>query len=274
MTLLRSRHPFAPCAAVLALLAALGCLLSSSSGVAEVRTEPLEYVLDGVTFKGVVAWDDAGEGRRPGVLVVPEWWGCNEYAVRRARDLAAMGYVALACDMYGEGRVTGDPSQAAAWAGEIYGDRALLRRRASEALGALSRRGEADPSKLAAIGFCFGGTVVLELARSGAELASVASFHGGLGTPLPAEPGAVKAEVLVLNGAEDPMVSADERQSFMDEMRRAGARWTFAEFGGAVHSFSNPGAGAVGIPGVAHDARAERQSWGMLTELLRRTLGR
>lgn len=255
---------------MLRLLSALLALFVASAASAEIRTEVVEYETGGVTFEGHVYWDDAKAGKRPGVLVVHEWWGCNDYARRRASDLAALGYVGFACDMYGKGSVTTDPAMAGKLAGAVKKDLPLLRARAMAGLQQLSGFRFTDSEKLGAIGFCFGGSVVLELARAGADIDAVASFHGGLATTQPAEPGTIKAEVLVLNGAEDPMVSEAERTGFMTEMRTAKARWSFVELGGAVHSFTNPAANAMNNPAVKHDQRAEEQSFGMMRDLFAR----
>jgi len=242
----------------------------ASVASAEIRTEVIEYETGGITFQGHVYWDDAKPGKRPGVLVVHEWWGCNDYARRRASDLAALGYVGFACDMYGAGTVTTDPAAAGTLAGAVKKDLPLLRARAMAGLQQLAGFRFTDGEKLGAIGFCFGGSVVLELARAGADIDAVASFHGGLATTMPAQQGTIKAEVLVLNGAEDPMVSDAERTGFMKEMRTAKARWSFVELGGAVHSFTNPAANAMNNPAVKHDQRAEDQSWGMMRDLFTR----
>jgi dienelactone hydrolase len=209
-----------------------------------------------------VAWDDAVKGPRPAVLVVHEWWGLNDYARDRAKALAAMGYLALAADIYGDGFETKDPAKAKELAGKFRGgDRALLRERVTSALEALRNHPLADKGKVAAIGYCFGGTAVLELARAGAELAGVVSFHGGLSTPTPAGPGAIRAKVLVLHGADDPSVPPADVQAFQDEMKKSGADWQMVAYGGAVHTFTNPAAGKDPSRGSAYNERAARRSW-------------
>ena len=227
---------------------------------AKLVTQTVAYHQDGTVFEGYLAYDDLSRARRPGVLVVHEWWGLNDYAKERARQLAALGYVALAADMYGQGAVTGDPQEAAKWSGELKG-KPVLRARAQAALKVLAENPLVDPRRLAAIGFCFGGTTVLELAYSGANLMGVVSFHGGLPLPQPGEMKHLKARILVLHGADDPHVPAGEVAAWQAAMRQAGADWQLICFGGAVHSFSNPAAGSDKARGAAYDAPAARRSW-------------
>jgi dienelactone hydrolase len=236
----------------------LGC---AATAVAELKTETIEYSHGDVRCKGYLAYDEARPGKRPGVLVVHEWWGLNDYAKRRTRELAALGYLALAADMYGDGRVVQTAEQAAALSAPFRSDRALARGRAAAALQRLREHPLCDPARLAAIGYCFGGMIVLELARSGAELAGVVSFHGSLATQTPATAGQLKARVLVCHGADDPFVSAGELAAFASEMRNAGADWQLVSYGGAVHSFTNPEADHYNIAGAAYNARADRRSW-------------
>jgi len=263
-------HSLALFAAV-AMTAVMG--LAASPARAEVVTRTVEYTHEGTTFKGYLAYDDAAEGKRPGVLVVHEWYGLDDYAKRRARELAELGYVALAADMYGGGKVAASREEAARLAGAVRGDAGVMRGRAAAALGALREQPETDPERLGAIGYCFGGTVVLELARSGADLDAAVSFHGGLGTQRPAEKGEVKARGVVFNGAEDPMVPHEERQAFMKEMTAAGVDWQLVEYGHAVHSFSNPNSDKAGIPGVAYNEKADRRSWAAMRQVFEEAFG-
>lgn len=228
---------------------------------AKLITKSVEYRQDGTICQGYLAYDDAGRGQRPGVLVVPEWWGLNDFARQKAEQLAGLGYVALAADMYGQGRVTKDPQEAARLAGELRGNKPLLRARAQAALKALAGEPAVDPKRLGAIGFCFGGTTVLELAYSGAGLKGVVSFHGGLTAPQPAELKGIKTAILVLHGADDPHVSAADIAAFQEAMRQGGLDWQMVFFGGAVHAYMNPAAGSNKAAGVAYDARAARRSW-------------
>lgn len=231
----------------------------SSAGWAKVVGQTVEYRHQDTVMKGYLAYDDAVAGKRPGVLVVHEWWGLNDFARQQADKLAEMGYVALAADMYGGGKVTRDPEEARKLAGQLR-DTPLLRARAGAGLAALAGHELVDSAKLAAIGFCFGGTTVLELAYSGADLRGVVSFHGGLTAPRP-EDRNLKAKILVLHGADDPLVKPEEIAAFQDGMRQAGTDWQMIYYGGAVHSFTNPAAGTDKSKGVAHDPKAAARSW-------------
>jgi dienelactone hydrolase len=240
------------------LLAIVG---TAGLALAEVRTERIEYRHDDTVLEGYLAWDDAIEGPRPGVLVVHEWWGLDDYTRGRAEQLAELGYVAFALDMYGKGVHTQDPQEAARLSGVLAEDRQRGRDRAMAGLNVLAAHPLVDPQQMAAMGYCFGGTVSLELAREGAELAGVVSFHGSLGTPMPAQADTLRARILVLHGADDPLVPIEDINRFRREMTEARADWQFISYGGAVHSFTNPQADRHGIPGVAYDERADRRSW-------------
>jgi dienelactone hydrolase len=228
---------------------------------AEIRTEQIEYRHGDAVLHGFVAWDDAADGPRPGVLVVHEWWGLDDYTRDRTRQLAELGYVAFAIDMYGEGLTTEDPQEAGRLAGRFHGDRRLGRDRAAAGLAMLAAHPLVDPQRIAAIGYCFGGTVALELARDGADIAGAVSFHGSLGTPMPATADTLRARILVLHGADDPLVPIEDINRFRQEMTDAEADWQFISYGGAVHSFTNPRADDRGIPGVAYNETADRRSW-------------
>jgi dienelactone hydrolase len=236
---------------------------------AKVVTRTVEYGQDGTVMRGFLAYDDAFTGKRPGVLVVHEWWGLNDFARERALKLAGLGYVALAADMYGGGASTRDRDEAGKLAKGLLSNPDLLRARARAALQVLAADPRVDPKRLAAIGFCFGGTTVLELAYSGADLAGVASFHGGLPKARPDDLKRIKAAVLVLHGADDPHVSPADLAAFEQAMRQAGADWQMVFFGGAVHGFTNPAAGDNQASGVAYQARAARRSWRCLQEFFR-----
>lgn len=243
-------------------LMALAALVSIPAvGEAKLMTKTMEYRHGDVVLEGYLAYPAYKKGRQPGVLVVHEWMGLNDYARKRADQLAQLGYVAFAVDMYGKGVRAADAKEAAALAGKYKGDRPLMRGRIQAALDVLRGLPRVDPKRIAAIGYCFGGTTVLELARSGADIAGVVSFHGGLDAPMPAEPGRVKAKVLVLHGGDDPLVPPEQVNGFEAEMRNAGADWQLVAYGGAVHSFTNPQAGNDPSKGVAYDARADRRSW-------------
>lgn len=235
-------------------------LLLSGAGWAKVVRQTVEYRHQDTVMKGYLAYDDAVAGKRPGVLVVHEWWGLNDFAHQQADKLAEMGYVALAADMYGGGKVTGDPEEARQLAGQVRGT-PLMRARARAGLAALAGHELVDSARLAAIGFCFGGTTVLELAYSGADLRGAVSFHGSLTAPRPEDLKNLKAKILILHGADDPLVKPEEIAAFQDGMRRAGADWQMIYYGGAVHSFTNPAAGTDKSRGVAYDPKAAARSW-------------
>ncbi len=247
--------------AVLFFTVTLGILVSSAEAAA-IKMEPIHYGKGDTKLIGQIAWDEAVKGPRPAVLVVHEWWGLNDYAKDRAKALASMGYIALAADIYGNGFETKDPAKARELAGKFRGgDRALLRERVLAAFEALKAHPLADKRRIAAIGYCFGGTTVLELARTGAELSGVVSFHGGLSTTVTAPAGGIRTKVLVLHGADDPSVPPADVQAFQDEMRKAGADWQLVAYGGAVHTFTNPAAGNDPSRGSAYNEKAARRSW-------------
>jgi dienelactone hydrolase len=241
---------------------AMGFLLAGVSPArAEVKTEVVEYRHGDVVLEGYLAYDDAFQGKRPGVLVVHEWLGHTPYVRKRAEQLARLGYVAFASDIYGKGVLAKDAKEAAALAGIYLGDRKLLRARAAAGLDVLRNRPEVDPGRLAAIGYCFGGSTVLELARSGADLVSVVSFHGLLDTPTPGDARNIKGKVLVLHGADDPYVPDAQLKAFEDEMRAAKVDWQVVKYSGAVHAFAVVEAGNDPSKGAAYNATADRRSW-------------
>jgi dienelactone hydrolase len=225
------------------------------------KTEDLNYRDGDVTCRGYLAYDPAVSGKRPGVLVVHEAFGLGEHAMERVRALAELGYVALGADLFGERRQASDLPSAMALIGDMRTDAAKLRARGKAALSALAAQPLVDTARLAGIGFCFGGTTVLELARAGEPLAGVVSFHGGLQTAAPAQPGAVKAKVLVCTGADDPMIPPEQRTSFEDEMRKAGADWQLIAYGDTVHSFTNKQADGSIMPGIKYNKRTDERSW-------------
>jgi len=239
-------------------------LTFSAAGHATLVEQELDYQSDDTTLKGFIAYDDAQKGKRPGVLVVHEWWGHNEYARARARKLAKLGYVALAVDMYGDGKLANHPDEANKFSSEIAKNMPLGKSRFIAAMAALKNNRATDADKIAAIGYCFGGAVVLQMAREGVELDGVVSFHGSLGTPAPAQPGAVKAKVLVAHGGADPFVPGEHILGFINEMNKAGADYQLEIYGGAKHSFTNPGADKVGeqfgLP-LEYSQQADAASW-------------
>jgi len=242
----------------LLILLALLCLAVTAE--AAVKTKIVEYKQGETLLEGYLAWDDAKKGDRPGVLVVHEWTGINDHIRQRTEALAKMGYVAFAADIYGKGIRPTAQSEAAKTAGIYKNDRTLMRARARAGLEELKKQPLVDYRKLAAIGFCFGGTTVLELARDGADLRGVVSFHGGLSTPTPQDAKNITGRVLALHGADDPFVKADEVAAFQDEMRKAKVDWEFVSFGNAVHSFTNIAAGTDNSKGAAYNEKADRRS--------------
>lgn len=229
---------------------------------AELVTRDVDYRVGDTTLRGYLAYDDASDETRPGVLVVPEWWGMNDYVRMRAEQLADMGYVALVADMYGDGRGTADPKQAAAWAKATQGE--TMRARVNAGLATLSSQPLVDREQLAAIGFCFGGSAVLELAYSGAAVNGVVSFHGGLPAPGANDLSRIKTRFLVLHGADDPNVKPETIQAFMKGMRAAKADWQMVYYGNAVHAFSNPDADQYRLPGIAYNEQAAEQAWSQM----------
>ena len=231
------------------------------SAPAAVTTKVIEYQQGDATLEGVLTWDDAKSGPRPAVLVVHQWKGLGEYEKKRSAMLASLGYVVLAVDIYGKGVRPTDPKDAAALAGKFKGDRALLRARVNAGLAVLKKQELTDPKRIGAIGYCFGGTTVLELARSGADVAGVVSFHGGLNTPTPDDAKNIKARVLACHGADDPFVPSAEVAAFEEEMRKGGADWQLVAYGNAVHSFTDRNAGSDHSKGAAYNAKADARSW-------------
>lgn len=249
-------------------------LLVSSKALAAVKTQPVEYKHGDTVLEGFLAYDDAVPGKRPGVLVVPEWWGLGQHAKNSAQKLAEMGYVAFAVDMYGKGKLTKDPQEAMRWAGPFRTDRQLMRDRVKAALDVLLANEHVDPAKIGAIGYCFGGTTVLELARSGADVKGVVSFHGGLSSPNPADAKNIKGRVLACHGADDPNVKPEEVAAFEKEMRDAKVDWQLNAYGNAVHSFTNPEAGNDNSKGVAYNEKAAKRSWEAMQTFFRDTFGK
>jgi dienelactone hydrolase len=230
-----------------------------------------EYSDRGVMMKGYLAYDENIQGKRPGVLVVPEWWGLNNYERRRARMLAELGYTALAVDMYGEGKVATLPSEAGKLSSEVMKDFEVAEARFVAALDFLKQHPTVDLTRIAAIGYCFGGGVVLNMARQGVDLKGVVSFHGGLAAVKPAQPGSIKAKILVLNGGADKFTTPEQIEAFKQEMKAAGTDFQFISYPGAMHSFTNPDADALGkkfnMP-IAYHADADKKSWDEMKKFL------
>lgn len=250
-----------------ATLAVLLPLLSALPASAKLVTRTVAYEHAGVKLEGYLAYDDArtAQGKAPGVLVVHEWWGLNDYTRIRAEQLAKLGYVAFALDMYGAGQNTTDAKQAGAWAKQFYG-KPLMAERAQAGLNQLLETGLVDPARVAAIGYCFGGSTVQALAYTGAPLAGIVSFHGGL-IPVPADAaGKTKAKILICHGAIDPNVPAADVAAFKKAMNDGKFDYQFISYSGAVHAFTNPGADRLATAngmegGIGYNAAADQRSW-------------
>lgn len=231
---------------------------------AELTHEEIEYQVDGETFIGYLAYDDAIEGERPGILVVHEWWGHNDYVRMRADMLARLGYTAFALDMYGEGKTADHPEEAQGFMQAVMSRQDAAQDRFLAALAVLREQPQVARDDIAALGYCFGGAVVLAMARAGVDLNGVVSYHGMLATENPAQEGRVEAEVLVFNGSADPMVPADQVEGFEAEMQAADVEYQLHNYEGALHGFTNPGATEKGerfdMP-LAYDADADADSW-------------
>ena len=238
----------------------------------KIQGRTVEYSAQGVVMKGYLTYDENIKEKRPGVLVVHEWWGLNDYARKRARMLAELGYTALAVDMYGGGKRAMHPDDATKFSSELMKHFDVAKARFMAAMDLLKQHPTVDPTHMAAIGYCFGGGVVLNMARQGVALKGIASFHGSLAAVKPAQPGSIKAKILVFHGADDKMTTPDQVKAFNQEMRRAGADFQFISYAGAMHSFTNPKADALAkrfnLP-IAYNAAKDKESWGELQKFLK-----
>jgi dienelactone hydrolase len=252
----------------------LGLLLALPFSLhAAVKGEEIEYSADGVTLKGYIAYDDSISGKRPGVLVVHEWWGHNAYARQRAETLAEMGYTALAVDMYGNGQQADHPDDAKKFMQAVVSNIDSAKGRFLAGLETLRQQDSVDGDKTAAIGYCFGGGIVLAMARLGVDIDGVASFHGSLGTQNPAQADTVKSKIFVANGEADKMVPPEQVEGFKQEMHAAGVDFEYHGYPGVLHSFTNPDADTFAakfnMP-LAYDAHADKDSWDKLQHFLNR----
>jgi dienelactone hydrolase len=241
---------------------------------AAVQTKKITYKDGAVECQGFLAWDDALKGPRPGVLVVHEWWGLNDYARKRAEQLAGLGYVAFAADMYGGGKTVDHPKEAGEMAGKVRADIEGWRKRALAALETLKAQPQCDKTRIAAIGYCFGGSTVLQLALAGVDLKAVASFHGALPAATEAEAKQVKAAILVCHGADDSFIPEKAVKAFRDPLDKAGVKYDFVAYPGAKHSFTVPDADKHKIDGLKYDKAADEDSWKRLQKLLADKLGK
>ena len=256
---------------ILFALVSVSVFTGSAPANTKIEGKDVQYSSDGVVMKGYLAYDRNVKGKRPGVLVVHEWWGHNEYARKRARMLAEMGYTALAVDMYGDGKQAMHPDDAGKFSSELMKNFDTAKARFIAAQEFLKVQPTVDPDRIAAIGYCFGGGIVLNMARQGVDLRGVASFHGSLSAVKPAVPGTVKAKVLVLHGADDKFTTPEQIETFKQELKDAGADFRFIVYPGAIHSFTNPGADTLGkkfnLP-LAYNAEADKKSWEELRKFL------
>lgn len=240
-----------------------------------IKEQEVEYKAGDVMLKGYMVYDDAAKGKRPAVLVVHEWWGHDQHARNGARKLAEAGFVGFALDMYGDGKQAHHPKDAGAMSGEIGKNLNLMQTRFDAARSFLSTQDNVDAKRMGAIGYCFGGTVVLQMARAGEDLRGVVSFHGGLGTEQPAQKGKIKSQVLVLTGGADPFVPKAQVDGFVKEMKTADAKFKVISYPGAKHGFTNPAATENGqkfnIP-LAYDADADKKSWAEAQKFLKGAL--
>jgi dienelactone hydrolase len=249
-------------------------LAFSVAARAEVKTQEIDYKAGDTPLKGFLAYDDAAKGKRPGVLVVHEWWGLNDHARNQAIKLAKAGYVGFALDMYGNGKNTTHPDDAQNFMKEAMKDPKGMGQRFDAALALLKSQPQVDPTKIGAIGYCFGGGVVLNAARSGEDLAAVATFHGHLDAEMgPAEKGKVKAKILVQTGGADPFTPKATVDAFEKEMKAADVKFNIITYPNAKHSFTNPDADKAGMAALEYNADADKKSWAELLKFLKQTLG-
>jgi dienelactone hydrolase len=242
-------------------------ILAVPAFAAQIETKVVTYSVDGEVMEGYLAYDKQIEGKRPGILVVHEWCGINDYIRKRTEQLAVLGYVAFAADIYGKGKRAKSADEAKKYASVYQKNRQLLRSRAKAGLEVLKKMDLTDTSRLAAIGYCFGGMTVLELARSGADVKGIVSFHGTLDTPDMSDARHIKGSVLILQGADDPFVPMAQRTAFQNEMEKGNVDWQMITYGHAVHSFTNPASGNDPSKGIAYNRNADRRSWNAMKNL-------
>jgi dienelactone hydrolase len=249
-------------------------LASLLPAAAAIKSGPVEYQHGSLTLEGWQAHDEAKAGRRPAVLVVHQWLGLTDYEKKRAEMLAQLGYNVLCVDIYGKGIRPPSPKEGSAESGKYKANRALLRERVNAGLAVLKQHPLTDPQRVAAIGYCFGGTTALELARSGADIAGVVSFHGALDSPAPADGRNIKCRILALHGADDPFVPAKDVDAFCAELRAAKVDWQLVSYGGAVHSFTHWHAGTDNSKGAAYNAKADQRSWEAMKDFFAELFGK
>jgi dienelactone hydrolase len=252
----------------LRLASLLLAILPFAAGAA-IKTETIEYKDGDAVLKGYLAYDDAIEGKRPGIIVAHTWWGLNDYVKKRAEMLAELGYVAFALDMYGDDKITEHAPEASGWMKQITANVDAWQRRAQAGLDVLKTQDRVDGDKLAAIGYCFGGATVMQMAYAGADLDGVASFHGSLPPATEEQQKRIKASILVAHGDADAFVPPERIAAFKAALEASGADWEMAVYGGARHAFTNPGAGSYGIENLKYDPKADARSWALLQSFLK-----
>ncbi len=251
------------------LVALLLGFTSSMMSEAAVQSKTIDYQVGSLTCKGYLAWNDALTEKRPGVLVIHEWWGLNDYARRRCNQLAALGYVAFACDLYGDGRIAEHPQDAGKFMAEVQANVQEWRRRAAGGLEVLKAQPQCDAGRVAAVGYCFGGATALQLAYTGADLACIVTFHAALPVPPPAEAKQIKASLQIHHGAVDGFIPEENIQKFRAALEAAGVDYTFVYHAGALHGFTVKEADSRGVPGLKYNARADQRSWRAMLDLFR-----
>jgi dienelactone hydrolase len=262
------------CKLIVTALALIG-VLHTGNARAEIKTEVVEYNQADTALEGFLAYDDAVQGKRPAILVAHTWTGVSDFIRTRSTELAKMGYVVFAPDIYGKGVRPKPPVETRQEMGKYTGNRPLLRSRVQAGLDVLRANPMTDTGKVLAIGFCFGGTTVLELARTGADVLGVVSFHGGpLDSPTPDDARNIKGRVLVLHGADDPNVPASQVTAFEKEMRDAKVDWQLVAYGNTVHSFTDPAAGNDNSKGAAYNEKADKRSWIAMQDFFKEILSR
>ncbi|CAN5534709.1 dienelactone hydrolase family protein [soil metagenome] len=250
----------------------VAALVFSAIGNAAIVKKSVDYNLAGKKYEGYIAYDDAKKGLLPGILVAHNWMGVTDETKSKVDQLAELGYVAFAVDIYGKDVRPKNTEEAAALAGGFKKDRVPLRNRMHQGLKVLKEQKNVDKTKIAVVGYCFGGTAALELGRAGGDVKAIVTFHGGLDSPKPADGAKIKAHVLVLHGADDPFVPAPDVAAFEDEMRKNKVDWELVKYGGAVHSFTEKGAGNDNSKGAAYNASADKRSWQAMRTFLTNTL--
>lgn len=249
-------------------------LLCGGAAHAALVEKTLQYKHEGATLGGFLVYDDAQSGARPGVLVIPEWWGLNDYAKGRARQLARMGYVAFAADMYGDGKNTRNPKEAEAWASEVSAKPGFLAARSKAGLEILRQQAQTDKKRVAAIGFCFGGTALLNLAYSGESLNGAVVFHANLVAPDDKQVKKIKTPILILHGSKDTFTKPEEIDKLEKSFDAGKVDWYMVKYANAVHGFTNPDADRYKIPGMGYNEKAAKRAWDEMQRYFQEQFGK